>query len=314
MWFMLGAACVVLGIAFLFLMLRTTKVRGPFSVVLLRRVDSNLTDADVKAAFSRAFGVAPEVRQIPLPGGKGEGFLLIAENLPPMAFIQCHSPYGDATKTDELVASLESSTAREAIANHTCWIAVDAMGIDKAEPKQVELIHKPLARLAAEFYDDKCMLLLLRATDRVAAPGDFVETKLRQGRLDELFGDDKLHAPMYHVEAGDAAIERAKQEARIRLPEFLEQCRSRGQSAHALFKAGFPTAAGDGEFIWLSFSEFQGDDLVGVIENEPIDRALPRKGQSVAVKLDDVIDWAYVDENDQPVGIFVDRLLMKRAR
>lgn len=289
------------------------KVRGPFSIVLLRKSSRQVTSSEVEVVYQRAFGVRPEVKQIPLPDGKGNGFLAISDQLPPLAVLESDTPYASPSEVAKLQQSLENPTVRAALAEHTCWISVDAMGIDRVRPDQLALVHTPLAKLAAEFYDNECVLLFLRATNRVAAPGDYVEVKLKQGRLDELFGDERLHAPMYHVRSDDKAIEMAKKEARERLPEFLAQCRSRGVNAKPLFKAGFPTTDGNTEFIWLSFSGFQGEELVGVIENEPIDSSLLRKGQSIAVKLEDVIDWAYVDENAQPVGIFVDRLLMQRS-
>lgn len=290
------------------------KVKGPFSIVLMRKSQRHLTSSEVEAAYQRAFGVRPEIQQIPLPDGKGEGFVAVSDQIPPLAVLEANEPYTNPKEIQALQASLENPMVRTALAEHRFWLSVDAMALDRVSTKQFGLVHAPIAKLVAEFYDDDCMLLFLRATNRVAAPGDFVEVKLKQGRLDELFGDDKLHAPMYHVDADDKAIERAKQEARERLPEFLAQCRSRGLDAKPLFKAGFPTTTESTEFIWLSFSKFQGDDLVGVIENEPIDSALPRKGQAVAVKPENIIDWAYVNDNDEPVGIFVDRLLMQRSR
>ncbi|MBL8874200.1 MAG: DUF2314 domain-containing protein [Phycisphaerae bacterium] len=293
---------------------RRNRVQGPFSIVLFRSLPHTLSEDFIRAAYVRAFGTQPELTKIALPDGKGTAFVTASPQVPPIGVVLASGKYLSDEESAEAARSFEHPAAREAITNHTCWVGVDAMGLDHAPAEHLGTVHLPLAKLAAEFYDDNCSLLMLRATNRIAAPGDYVEVKLKQGRLDELFGDERLHAPMFHVEADDAAIERAKDEARKRLPEFLHQCRTRGIDAKPLFKAGFPTTSDSREFIWLSFSAFQGNDLVGIIENEPIDPAVPRKGASVVVTLPDIIDWAYVDEHDQPVGIFVDRVLMNRSR
>lgn len=198
--------------------------------------------------------------------------------------------------------------------DHKAWIAVDAMGIDRSTRQQRSAIYPLLGKLAAEFHDPGCMLLYLPAENRIAQPGLSTETMLREGRIAELFGDDDLHAPISNVSKDDAEISKAIEEARSRLPEFLSAFESRGPATKAMFKARFTTQGDEVEVIWLSLQEITDTHLVGTIENRPIHPSLPKKGEKTRVKLDSVVDWAYLDEKQQPVGMFVDRILMRRGR
>lgn len=292
---------------------RRNRVEGPFSIVFMRRSPPQLSKERVAATYMRVFEKAADIQVIPLPEGNDVAYVAIAQDAPTIAVIQANRPYFESNALADIVPSLESSTLRNALSEHTHWLSVDAMGLPHAPRNRVADIHRLLARFAADFYDDQCVILFLRALDRYAEPGDYVETKLRQGRIEELFGDDDLHAPMFHVDGDDPQLATARAQAKSRLPEFIHACKSNPDTCNGMFKVGFPTESGEDEFIWLSFAGFEGQEISGHIANEPIDPRVPRKGEKVTVPTDRIVDWAYTDNDELPHGLFIDRVLMARV-
>lgn len=314
MWYAIGGGvALIFVLAIVFILLRRRGEKAIVSIAMLRSATREITASDVRGAFRRAFGEEPTVEKMN-PDGKADLFVVFSESVPPLGVINCHGPYMSAEEAVEVAARLEDQSARAAMTDHTAWTAVDAMGIERSTREQRTVIYPMLGKLAAELYDETCLLLYLPAENRIARPGPEVEPQLRAGKIAELFGDDELHAPMHMVEADDAEIEAAIKQAQTRLPELLSAFDSRGEASKAMFKARF--AAGDDgtEVIWLSLKSTTTTHLVGTIENPPIASNIPKKGQRANVPLDRVVDWVYLDEKDKPVGLFVDSILMKRGR
>ena len=56
-------------------------------------------------------------------------------------------------------------------------------------------------------------------------------------------------------------------------------------------KAPFATAAGDVEYMWVEIKKWKGNDIEGLLKNEPYDVPTLRSGQLVKVRLDQVFDY-----------------------
>ena len=76
-----------------------------------------------------------------------------------------------------------------------------------------------------------------------------------------------------------------------------------------MVKGRFRGDDGSNEYIWCSVVDETDAGFRAKIENNPIAPNIPRQGSMVEVKLDDVVDWVYVNEKNEPVGLFVDRAL-----
>jgi uncharacterized protein YegJ (DUF2314 family) len=118
---------------------------------------------------------------------------------------------------------------------------------------------------------------------------------------------------MVYVPAADAAMNGAIEKARSSLLGFRAALASppSGSSGFAV-KVGFPYGNdASHEHIWLTEVEFSGDQVSGVVNNEPVDATQVRLGQKVTAPISAVSDWMYVD-NGVLKGGFTVRVLLDR--
>lgn len=310
-------AVVFVAVAAILMMRRRGRSGSPTSIVMFRPSARRLSEAEARAAYRRVFKTEPRLDRITMPDGLANGFLLVSDAVPPLAIIDSSRVYMTPEEQAATAARFEHPAARNAITGHKAWVSVDAMGSIGFKQEQRAMAYTLLGPLAAELYDDSCMLLYLPAEKRIAQPGPNVEQMLRDAKIAELFGDDDLHAPIVSVASEDRQINAAIAEAKRRLPEFLNAFERSGPASPALFKAAFPTGDGGSdrtsEYIWMKLTEVGDRELVGTIENQPVHRSIPAKGATARVPLDRVVDWVYMDETNKPRGLFVDRILMKRG-
>jgi uncharacterized protein YegJ (DUF2314 family) len=313
MWIVIGAVAVVLAGVLVVHARRRARRDALVSVVLLLRKARVLTEVDVRGAARRAYRCDVTVKAMPPQDESARAFVVTGDNLPAILVISASRAYMSPEEAETSAQRHEHPVARAAIREHSAWLSVDAVGAGTLRGRELAAAHALLARLAAEFYDEECMLLYLPARERIAAPGADVERKLREGRLDELFGDDALHTPIYHMEQHDEEIEKAIGEAQRRLPEFIEACRGRTDDKPALFKARFD-AGGGSEYLWMSVVSVGDGEIEGRVENTPVAEGIPPKGATARVAFDRVVDWAYLDEEGKGHGMFIERILAKRMR
>lgn len=316
LWVIIASAVIVPALAVAaFLIIRGRRSGGPISVVMLRSTARRISEADVRSAFRRVHRRDPQIQKIPFDPTT-DGWLLIDEDLPAIAIIDSRRMYADKADMENAARKHEHAVPRNALINHTAWVSVDAMGVNASISKEARAkVYSLLAPIAAELLDDQCMLLYLPAEDRIAEPGTQSEAMLREGRIAELFSDDDLHAPLFQTSKEDEHINRAMDEARARLPEFCAAWERLGAKTKGMVKGRFPTGdASESEFIWVSVRSMTDAGFEGTIENNPVAPNIPKKGATVTVPLEDVVDWAYLDEQEKPHGLFVDRILMARQR
>jgi uncharacterized protein YegJ (DUF2314 family) len=310
MWYVGGAVVLVLVVGVFIWWRRRTPPLTAMVIFRSRRVE--ISEADVRAAHRRVFQSDCEVHRIPFPDGKGVGFAIVTGDHPPVSVFNAAVPYMSKEEAQDVAERHEHPAVRSAMTEHVSWTSVDAMGdLGGLSKEQVGFVHAMLGRLLAEFLDESAMLLYLTRTGRVAQIDDQTEAQLKAGDIQGLFGDDTLHAPMVPVAEDDEAINRAIAAAKSRLPEFVMAFERLGAKAEPLFKAHYKEAK---ENIWLELVSIEDDTLRGTIANEPIHTSIPRKGEIAAVHMDNVIDWAYLDDKGNPQGMFVDSILMKRKR
>jgi uncharacterized protein YegJ (DUF2314 family) len=315
MWIALGfLAALVLVIGLRLIIRRIGGSRSPVSIVMLRSHPRGLSDADVRGAYRRAFQKEPELNSIPMPDGLTRGIVLTCGDLPALAVIDSTRGYMEPGEVETVAQRFEHAAVRQAILNHKAWVSVDAMGSQGLNREQRQLVYTVLGKLAAELYDEPGTLLLYLPADGLAAePGPNVESLLRSGRVMELFGDASLGAPLFTVQEDDAEINSAIAEAQRRLPQMLKAFEQSGDASEAMIKARFRTADDGQEMIWLSLVRISDGTLTGTIQNPPIAAGLPPMGSEATIKIEDVVDWAYIDEHGETQGLFVDAILFKRG-
>lgn len=319
MWSIVGGAVllVVLVLGLVVWRTRGRKAKGDIiSVVSLRRSHRALTEADVRQAARRAFSADVKVERLPSPGNS-RLFVIVKDDVPPIGVIDVPDRYdvdvNGATKAS--VIGHEHPEVRAAMAAHTAWLSVDAMGItsDQVDSAGLQAVQKLLARLLYEFIDDDSLLLYETAGGLFGASDAAASEKLKQGDIAGLFGNPDMQEPMINIATNDDEIEAAIQEAKRRLPQFRRAVGT-GRCSKAIVKGGLRTSEGAREYIWLSVIELTPDGFRARIENNPIDEALPKRGSVIELKTEDVVDWACRDESGRPQGGFVERILLKRMR
>lgn len=317
MWNVVGGAILLVVLVMGLVIWRTigrNRKGDIISIVAFRTSPRKLTEADVRQAARRAFGREMKVENIPSPG-KARLFLISADDVPPCAVIDTHERYdsggqGNATQS---ATDYEHPEVREALAAHTAWISVDAMGItsDQLDAASIKVIQQQLAKLLHEFVDEDSTLLYETAGGRFGKLDAQSVRALERGDVDTIFGDDDMQQPMIQIGPEDDEIIAATEEAKRRLPEFSRAVSS-GQCTSALVKGGLPTADGRREYIWLSMVDSLPDGFLARVENNANDPALPKKGSVIELKAEDVVDWMYLDASGKQRGGFVERVLVRR--
>ena len=80
--------------------------------------------------------------------------------------------------------------------------------------------------------------------------------------------------------------------ARQKLPSLRKEFNAGLQPGeHLLLKAPFETSSGGREWMWVEVSSWKGDDIVGLLANEPEDVKGLRAGSTVKVSEKEVFDY-----------------------
>ncbi|HEX2836611.1 MAG TPA: DUF2314 domain-containing protein [Phycisphaerales bacterium] len=315
MWILIGVGVVIVVLAAWSFLRRRGGSDKIVSIVVLRKSPKGLTEADVRGAVRRALKVEVEVHSTPMPDGKTTAYIVVGEGVPPVGIIDSRRPYFGPEDIASTESQFEDQDARRAMREHTSWLSIDAMGLDRLPDKETRytIYNKLMGPLIAEFLDDASMLTYLPAEGRVGRADSETARKLAAGDCGGVFGEDDVNAPMFHVENDDKDVEAAKREARERLPEFLRAAAEPGRSEPALVKSAFRGAKGT-EFMWSVVQSVDASGVRAEVANPAVQPDLPKKGTVVTVALDDIVDWMYVGKDKQPQGMFVDRVLVTKKK
>jgi uncharacterized protein YegJ (DUF2314 family) len=109
-----------------------------------------------------------------------------------------------------------------------------------------------------------------------------------------------------------ARLLEAHREARNSLVNFKERFRigHAGESEIFAVKVGFPSPAGDYEWMWVSLDEWRGSSLVGRLQNCPELRKDLEKGNPVNITEAQIFDWAVISRDQGIVqGAFTESVM-----
>ncbi len=128
-------------------------------------------------------------------------------------------------------------------------------------------------------------------------PGADVHAR-QDAMLSALFGREDAIKRIRH----DGALEAASKRARARLPA-LRKAFARGlpPGEYLQVKAPFPTPKKSSEWMWVEVIAWKGDEIRGLLRNEPFDIPDLHAGQVVAVREQDVFDYIrhYADGREE---------------
>ena len=277
------------------------------SIVLLLRQGRFMNDKAIARAATAAWGTPFSTGD---PRGKGN---LVAGETPLFVVRTGDESYLVHNQNQryfegEKEIEVQELRLRNALTEHSAWIAVDLLDTDHKKNKAQEAYPK-IGRLVAELGGHDCLAILCPETGFVGLYDDTTEEKLRTP--DPLRAlQDSEQIPVIAVPEGDPRMIAAVEVARKRWPEFVAAFRARKPGQTFAVKAPI-TQGNRTEFIWLQVSEIDDQQIRGNIDNDPVDLDL-ECGQAVTVGLKDLNDWAF-SEGEHTTGLFTLNVIQQVA-
>ncbi|MBI3840288.1 MAG: DUF2314 domain-containing protein [Planctomycetia bacterium] len=201
---------------------------------------------------------------------------------------------------------------RRLFREHQAWYSCDALGVDGATTAgEISDCYRRLAKLFAEFLDENCLLIYVPDTSRAYSINDETERALQS--------DDPLAAlqatltlPVVPVSADDPLMQEAVAKARGNWPQFVTAFeRTAGEN----FSIKAPVSySGTTEFIWLTVTAVEGDQVYGMLANDPANLGPLKLGSTVSVALSDLNDWCYIDSQGNLQGGFTIAAVQEASR
>jgi uncharacterized protein YegJ (DUF2314 family) len=110
----------------------------------------------------------------------------------------------------------------------------------------------------------------------------------------------------------DAALREASERARAKLPALKAAFSAGLQPGETLsLKAPFATPTGGNEWMWVEVTQWQGNQIVGMLRNQPRDVPTLKAGQMVNIKQEDVFDYIRRNPNGKQEGNETGEILSK---
>lgn len=277
---------------------------GPkHSLVLLLREPLYLDSSILGRIASRAYGVSVN------DGDEAECFVVGGDDKPYIMRVQgamflIHHwprPYFD---DPEAVANDFRELRRAAVVRqHRSWFSVDFLPASQDLPD--EKIHDTIGRMLAEIAATGAdILAVCHPSSRRLVPWepDF-PGKLASGDPFSVFDNDQV--PVIQVAPDSPAMAAAVAEARRRWPEFLAAFQAASDKDRFAVKAPV-TETGNTEFIWIKVKAVSGDQIHGLLANDPVALGDLKLGSFVSVAVSDLNDWVFPDPSDpdRPLGLF----------
>jgi uncharacterized protein YegJ (DUF2314 family) len=121
----------------------------------------------------------------------------------------------------------------------------------------------------------------------------------------------KSPSPVVYTRSSDAAMASAIARARAELPSFIAVMKAPTPAQSAFGVKVAMLHPGGVEHIWLGQPAFEGDNVVGIVEDVPEHLANVSRGSRVRVSTKSISDWMYM-ENGRLVGGYTMRVAIDR--
>jgi uncharacterized protein YegJ (DUF2314 family) len=220
------------------------------------------------------------------------------------------APYVDDPQ--QAAESIVDLRTRQLFSEHRAWFSCDALWVDhRSSAELIAECYRELARLFAEFLDENCLLIYLPDTRKAYAINEDTERALlADDPLAALDGSRTL--PVVGISEDDPLMQQAVAEAHKTWLQFVAAYEARdGEN----FSVKAPVTYADvTEFIWVSVTAVEGDQIYGTLGNEPANLGPLKLGSKVCVSLSDLNDWCYIDPQGDLRGGFTIAVIQQAAR
>jgi hypothetical protein len=190
---------------------------------------------------------------------------------------------------------------REQVGQHKAWISINLLAWMDL-PMDGELINGLMSKILAVLAGDDALGVLDAGSQRVAAYSPFVQSRLELGLGRDLF-DEETFGPPPQLDPTAPEMQAAIAEARSRLPEFLAHWAKRTEGSERPYLVKVPYGS---EYPWLAVAEVREHALTGILLQEC--SAKPA-GTAISADFEEIIDWVCLDDADQPLGAWTDKVL-----
>lgn len=273
------------------------------SIVMMLR-EPRYLDADiVKTVVAQAWGitVGGEEEDDTFVAGEDQHFIIKS---PKGLFVLHNIPAPYFENVSAMADEIDELRFRKMLVEHKAWMSVDLISSFEDEPR--EKAYPLIGKLIAELADETCLALGSPETQQAVLYNEELDRDLRSD--DPMLAFSGLvHVPVVNVDEDDPRMEAAVEEARCRWPEFVKAFESR--QPDQMFSVKAPFSEGDEcEFMWLNVSAIENDTIYGELGNDPVNLEGMREGDRLHVKLADLNDWMY-QEDDKLHGGFTVKVL-----
>lgn len=219
-------------------------------------------------------------------------------------------PYVD--DPEKVAESIGDLRVRALFAEHLAWFSCDALGVDHSTPEaEVRDWYRRLARLFVELLDESCLAIYLPDVDQVLPINEDTEMALRSKDPIQAL-EETLSLPIVEVSGDDPLMVKAVEKARETWPKFVAAYEA---DAGENFSIKAPVTHGENtEFIWISVTAIEGDNVYGELANDPGDLGPLKLGSKVVVPVSDLNDWCYIDGDRNLKGGYTIEAVQKAAK
>jgi uncharacterized protein YegJ (DUF2314 family) len=251
-------------------------------------------------------------------GTEGTDGYVVATGSPGMImcrgrFYLIHSvPAPYVENPQEAAESIGDLRTRRLFREHRAWFSCDSLGVDGRTPsEEVAEEYRRLGKLFSEFLDENCLLIYVPETQHAWPINEETERALTAANPIAAL-QESLNIPVTEVSDDDPRMKEAVAKARKTWPEFLAAFEA--QTGETFSIKAPVSGGGNTEFIWITVTSTEGDQIFGTLGNDPVNLGSLKLGSKVAVKLSDLNDWCYIDRNGDIQGAFTLAVLQNAAR
>lgn len=260
---------------------------GMLAYALLRDRLTTITADKVASVFKETLNRPVKVERI---GGNPSvfGFLVSIGEL--HLSVTCSKvPYVPPGSLATFAGQFANAETRKRVAAHTCFVSVE---MPHVAPELVKEAMPVLSRVAGAFVDEGTTAIVSTFFQTAVPTTPETAGDFRSGNILGLLGHAAEADQRWNAESQQAALRGAIEEARRRVPEFLEAWAT--GSGHGMFmiKSAF-TENGVTEHMWSKVVSINGDVVVGKLGNRPRHLKNIREGQQHSVSIHELSDWCY---------------------
>jgi uncharacterized protein YegJ (DUF2314 family) len=147
---------------------------------------------------------------------------------------------------------------------------------------------------------------------KLVFPNEGGSAQVGQARyLATLFGSPE--APMIQVAADDPQLKAATQRAREQLRAFEPEWQRNHRNGQLLVKSRFRTSDDGTEWMWVEVTEWKGDEMRGLLSNEPFKVPELHQGARVKVSAREIFDFRWHGVDGKELGGEAEDLLEGHA-